>query len=340
LTVGDTVRLVRYNLAGNIPTPTIENDTEVWDDAAAVGSHSVALNSAGVIFTAASITAGVVQVRRFETNLAPGNVVGFTSGFSGDRVEHNSIAVDGSGNIVVVGGFSSLLSGRNHWRVKIPDTVTGAPLWQSSSSLDNSSTTYWHAVTTGANDEVFMAGDLLSTLLGGTNQVYTGQFTAAGVATWDDEFVEGQVPNDIGQAIALDSAGNIFVAGSVGKDSGGRNGVLLRYAAGGAPLLAKEYAGAAGLDDEILDIAVDTDGTIYAVGYENVTGQGENWWVRKITYDSLNNDFVNVWSRTHHGGFGNDRAISVAISGNNLVVAGYETNATAQTKLVLRIYEK
>ncbi len=341
LSVGDTARLVRYNLAG-----TFQDDVEISPDIVAVGngSHSVALDSAGVIFTACSIGAGTVQVRRFETDLSGANVAGFSSGANNDRVEHNSIAVDGSGFVIVVGGMNSLLSGRNHWRVKLPDTVdilNDPPAWQSSTSLDGSTTTtYWHAVTTDAGGDIFTTGDLSSGLLG-TIEVYTAHFNSAGAAQWADQLGDGETPSDLGHAIALDSAGNIYVAGSAGTDTDGKDGMLIRYTSGEVFSQEAEYIGPAGSDDEILDIAVDpADGSIYAVGYEGVAGQGENWWIRKYVYNAPFNEFNTVWTRTHHGGFGHDRAVSCAISGNNLVVAGYETNSTGETKLVLRVYEK
>jgi len=336
LSVGDTGRLVRYAIDGSK-----QDDVLISADLATVGSHAVALNSAGIIFTAASVNAGAVQVRRFEADLTPGNSAGFTSGFGGDRVEHNSIAVDSSGFVVVVGGMSAFAligQNQNHWRVKLPDTVSGSPIWQDSASQDSSNVTYWYAVTTDSSNEVFMTGDLHTTLLGGTDQVYTARFNSSGVGQWDDQYIEGDPPGDTGRAIALDGAGNIYVGGFVGTDSEGRDGVLLRYTPAGF-LTDEDFTGPG--NDEILDIAVDpADGSIYAVGYETVAGQGENFWVRKYVYVAASDEFNTVWTRTHHGGFGNDRAVSVALHQNTVVVAGFETNSGGQTKMVLRMYAK
>ena len=80
---------------------------------------------------------------------------------------------------------------------------------------------------------------------------------------------------------------------------------------------------------------MDADGSVYAVGYETVSGQGQNWWVRK--YDV---NLSPVWTRTHDGGVGDDCALSVAIHGDQVVVAGFETVSGGQTKLVLRVYAK
>jgi hypothetical protein len=335
LSVADTGRLVRYGLDG-----LIVGDIEISTDLATAGLHSVALNPAGVIFTSCSTGTGVVQVKRFSDTLALEATATFSSGSGSDRVEANSIAVDGSGNVLVVGGMTQIPSGRNHWRVKLPDTITGAPFWQSSAPLDSSTSTYWHAVTTGLGDDVYTAGDNLSNLFGGTIQAYSGRFNSGGTATWDHSHPEGQTPADVGRSIALDADFNYYVGGYAGKSVGGRNGLLIRYVAGGASYVSQEFTGLAGGDDEILDITVDPDGSIYAVGYENVAGQGENWWVRKMEFNPNLNQLIPVWARTHHGGFGNDRAVSVAIHGTRLVVAGYETDGSVQTKLVLRVYEK
>ena len=348
ISVGDTARLVRFDqTAARLPNnpPGVVNDVEISNDLATVGSHSVALNASGVVFTSASVGSGVIQVRRFEiSNLVAGGVAGFTSTFGSDRVEHNSIAVDGSGNVIVVGGFNSLLSGRNHWRVKIPDTVTGTPIWQSSTSLDASSTTYWHAVTTFGND-VYATGDLLSGLLGGTNQVYTSRFQPAAPrnSDADNAFPPGETGADVGHGIAIDAQGNIYVCGSAQTAAEAMNGILIRYQPGIMGGIKTDYAGVPGaaLNDEFLDVAVDdATGAIYVVGYETTAGaQGENMIVRK--YVAVNNSALNfVWEKKHHGGFGNDRAVSCAIFGNSLVVAGTEAANGGLTRFVLRIYEK
>jgi len=344
LSVGDTIRLARFDPAG-----VFVDDVEVSSDLATAGSHSVALNDSGVIFTAASIQAGVIQVRRFESDLTPGGLAGFTSTLGSDRVEHNSIAVDSSGFVIVVGGMNSLIQGRNHWRIKLPDTVSGTPVWQFSNPLDATNpTTYWHAVTThtvttGEDDDIFTTGDLNSGLLG-TLTVYTAGFDFDGDPLWDEAFDDGDAPSDVGHAIEVDASGDVYVGGMVGTDTNGKDGILRRYTSDdGTPTTNNSIILASVGDDEILDIAVEESGGtdyVYVVGYETVSGQGENMVVRKYRFDTTFNLFFPVWTRTHHGGFGNDRAVSCALSENNLVVAGYETDSGGLTKLVLRVYAK
>jgi len=239
--------------------------------------------------------------------------------------------------------MNTLIQGRNHWRIKLPDTVSGTPVWQFSNPLDATNpTTYWHAVTTGVDDDIFTTGDLNSGLLG-TLTVYTAGFHLDGDPWWDESDDDGDAPPDVGHAIEVDASGDVYVGGMVGTGTNGKDGILLRYTSDGAPTSNITTILASGGDDEILDIAAEESGGtdyVYIVGYETVSGQGENMVIRKYRFDTMFNQFFPVWARTYHGGFGNDRAVSCALSGNNLVVAGYETDSGGQTKLVLRVYAK
>jgi len=82
-------------------------------------------------------------------------------------------------------------------------------------------------------------------------------------------------------------------------------------------------------------VEVDTDGSVFVAGYETVAGQGENMWIRKYAPSG-----AVAWTRTYDGGFGNDRAVSLALSGSKVFVAGTRTNAAGQRKFMLRVYAK
>jgi hypothetical protein len=327
LTVRDTVRLVRYSLDGAY-VDGVQIDGGIKTS---VGSHSVALNSSGEIFTASTIYDGKVLVQQNHPDLSKGWNRTFASGKHSDRVEANGIAVDESGDVVIAGAMNSAL-GLNHWLAKV-DGGNGSVIFSYQPGGDPGET-YWHGVAAGPGNQIYTTGDQTSGLLG-VVQILTGRFSPAGAGQWEDSFGDSDAPDDVGQAIALDSAWNILMGGFMGTTTEGRNAVLVRYGAAGTLSQVTTYNGLANGDDEILDLAVDTDGSIYAVGYETVSGQGQNWWVRK--YDA---NFTPVWTRTHDGGFGDDRAISVAIHGDQLVVAGFQTVAGGQTKFVLRVYAK
>ncbi|HKS16599.1 MAG TPA: hypothetical protein VJU16_04750, partial [Planctomycetota bacterium] len=328
LTVANTVRLVRFNLDGSFA-----NDVQIATGiTATAGGHSVVLDASNVIYTATTISNGQVLVRQYAaSNLAQGWSTTFNSGLGSDRIESNGMAFDSTGSLVLAGGLNSL-TGINHWLARVTAS-NGGVQWSQSPGLDLTGPTYWRGVTVGAGSVIIAAGDITATLSSQT-QVQTAQYSSGGAALWENQFGLGVSPN-VGNAVAVDSSGNFFTAGFLSTTSEGRNSFLLRYGSNKVISGFDTYNGSANGNDEILDVATDTDGSVYVVGYETVTGQGENMWVRK--YDANLNE---VWTRTHDGGVGNDRAISCAIFGNQLVVAGFQTVTGGQTKLVLRVYAK
>jgi len=327
MTVNNDIRLVRYGLdAAFVDDVEVDRDVKTI-----VGTHSVAVRPDGEIYTASTIYDGKVLVRQFHSQLNSGWNRTFSSGKQEDRVEANGIALDESGNVVVAGGMNSA-QGLNHFLAKL-DGGNGSVIFDLRPGGDPGET-YWHGVTTGPGGLIYTTGDHTSGLLG-VVQILTGRFSPAGAGLWEDLFGDSDAPDDVGHAVALDSTGNLFMAGFMGTTPQGRNAALLRYGSSGVLGALTTFNGTANGNDEILDIAVDPDGSIYAVGYETVSGQGENIWVRK--YDA---NFNPVWTRTHDGGVGDDRAISVAIHGNQVVVAGYQTATGGLTKFVLRVYAK
>jgi hypothetical protein len=329
LTVDKSVKLARYSLDGAFQD----------DIGAGFGSHGdgrspapVALGKNGAIYTAATVSNGAVAVRKHQATLADEWIVGFSSGLGGDRVESNGLAVEANGDVFVAGGMNSVAGGLNHWMAKLSNA--GIVGFDKRPLLDSSATTCWRAVTTKGGNHVYATGDQASETLN-LLQVQTVRFGGTGVAQWDDQFGGEDGLPDAGNAIAPDEEENIFVGGVTGTPAHGRDAVLIKYGDSGVPLLLVTHNGVANGDDEILDFALDPDGSIYAVGYETVAGQGENMWIRK--YDA---NLAPIWTRTHHGGFGNDRAISVAIYGDQVVVAGFETVSSGKTKLALRVYAR
>ena len=328
LSVKDSAHLVRFGLnATQVDETQIEGSAELT-----YGSHCVALNSSGEIFTAACKADGKVIIKSFQPDLGSGWNRTIYSGKNFDRVEANGIAVDGNGDVVLAGAMNTSNQGLNHWLAKLSG-ATGSVIFDFRPGGDQADT-YWRGVTTGPGNQIYTTGNHTSGLFG-VVQILTGRFNSAGAGLWEDMFGDSDGPDDAGNAVALDAAGNLYMGGFVGTTAEGRNALLIKYASTGILSAFTTFNGAANGDEEILDIAVDTDGSIFAVGYETVAGQGKNIWVRK--YDS---DFIPVWTRTHDGGFGDDEAISVAIHGNQLVVAGYQTVTGGQTKLKLRVYAK
>lgn len=334
--------VVRYDSAGT-PSALTSVATLIT---ATEGSHSVAIDTPNsAVYVAATVADGNIGVEKYslamvDTTPAPGAFF-FGTSFSGpERVEANSIIVDGEGNVIIAGGVDSLTAGIDHWMMKVTSTGTQSWLVSPLAPGDNADS-WWRAVAADSSNSYFGAGDLTT---GGSLEVLTQRVLNGGGADWN-----ATIPNaaqiDRGNAVAVDlsaPANDVVVAGFQTVAGQGRNGVIQKYtnAGGGIAPFPITFNGAGNGDDEILDLAIDsTNGAIYAVGYETISGQGTNMWIRR--YDAAG---AVVWTRTHHhagnGDAGNDRAVSVALDGSHVVVVGDVTLAGGGKEIHVRRYVK
>jgi hypothetical protein len=322
------IRLVRFTAAGALfdVTDIVTGVTTM------TGSHAIAIDGAGSVYVTTTPADGNILTREYDATLAAQWTVGFDSGVGVDRVEANSIAVDGNGDVLVAGGQATLAAGIDHFLRKLNGT-NGSTAWTQLAPVDAAGTG-WSAVAVGAGNDIFSAGDLTSSASGSVED-FTRRTTTGNAVLWSEQVGDNVGPADRAHAVVVEPAGTILVGGSFGTAATGKDRMMLRYTvAGGLSLVVTDAVAAAG-DDEILDVAVDADGTIYATGYETVAGQGKNLWLRK--YDAAGNP---VWTRTYHGGAGDDRGVSVMISGSSVIVVGVETLSGGATEIHVRRYAK
>jgi hypothetical protein len=250
-----------------------------------------------------------------------------------ERVETNALAVNPIGELLVAGGRPGTIGGLSHWLRKVNE---GTEVW-STPTVASGTGNYFHGVATDSSGNVFAVGDV-NTAAG---DWHIQRFTSAGTPTPATARTEGGVGADRAVAAAVDAT-FLYVGGYFDRSAlaipEARNGLLFKYNAadltpvGGA--FPVEINGFDNADDEIMDIAFD-GGELFVVGYTtvNTPAQGQNWFVRKYTAAG-----ALVWERTYHHGFGNDRAISVAVNGNFIVVAGEVTISGGTTDLHVRKY--
>ncbi len=164
-----------------------------------------------------------------------------------------------------------------------------------------------------------------------STDVFLRKYDAAGNELWTREF--GTPGNDQSGGVAVDGAGNVYVAGRVGGalpgqtfQGGNIDAFLRKYDAAGNELWTREFGTAA---DESGGPAVDGAGNVYVVGTTSGTlpGQtsasGEDAFVRK--YDAAGNE---LWTRQ----FGAPGSFTVGLIraadfAGNVYVAGYTGGA-------------
>ncbi|MBA7519179.1 hypothetical protein ES705_11254 [subsurface metagenome] len=108
------------------------------------------------------------------------------------------------------------------------------------------------------------------------------------------------------------------------------------FGAEGDVLWTRTHNGPASWIDEGRGIAVDASGNVYVTGWESVTGELDNIWVRKY-----NSDGNEVWTRTHDGtDHGEDCGYGIAVDGSgNVYVTGYEEVTEESLNIWVRKYD-
>jgi hypothetical protein len=191
-----------------------------------------------------------------------------------------AVAVDGSGNIVVTGNFQGTVDfGGGPFTASTGAFIAkyspaGAHLWSRAAS--GSSMGRGIAVDAGGNVVVvgkFGSGaDLGGGPLPGVFQIFVAKYSSTGAHQWSKAL--GGSDNDIGEAVAVDRGGNVLLIGEMAgsgnygtgtlTSAGGRDVIVVKLSAAGAPVWTKRLGGAG--HDDGRAIAVDASDNVIVTG--------------------------------------------------------------------------
>jgi uncharacterized delta-60 repeat protein len=176
----------------------------------------------------------------------------------------NAIAIDASGNVYVT-GFSDN-AGFDYATVKY-DT-TGQQQWVGRYNGPANDDDEARAITVDGSGNVYVTGYSVGS---GTQEDYaTIKYNASGTEEWVARYDGPANLNDDAAAIAVDSLGNVYVAGwSVGLGTG-FDYATVKYDSSGAEQWVARYDGSASVDDQSYAVAVDSSGNVCVTGYSTV----------------------------------------------------------------------
>lgn len=145
----------------------------------------------------------------------------------------------------------------------------------------------------------------------------TVKYDYSGQEQWVRRLVDGQ--SQTAEALAVDTAGNIYVTGYQKQFSAGGDVVTVKYSPNGDSLWKQIYASPGG-NNQPNDITIDASGYIYITGASWVTAQ-QDFDLLLLKYDSNGNL---LWDRTLDNGDGQlDTGYELAIDPyGNAIVAG------------------
>ncbi|MEJ8801250.1 SBBP repeat-containing protein [Pontibacter sp. H249] len=291
---------------------------------------------------------------------------------SGLYATGRGIAVDGAGNIYVTGHFSgkmrigttSLSTSKEDVFIAKYDN-TGNVLWAKSAGgqVQGNNYGYGYGIAVDGAGNAYVTGSFIGAITFGStsytssssNNMFIAKYDTSGNVLWAKRGGgENIYSYSFGRGIAVDGAGNAYVAGEFGPifplgspvsfgaatllSSGGVDVFIAKYDASGNTLSAKNPT-SFGLNDQARSVAVDGSGNTYVTGYfqgtatfgtttlTNAREIGTDIFIAK--YDASGNV---LWAKSA-GGESSDYGNSIAVdgSGNAYVTGNFWGTATFGT---------
>jgi len=242
------------------------------------------------------------------------------------------IAVDGDGNVYVVGSDYVIGQNDNIWVRKYDSN--GYVVWTSTYNGADNGVDIGYGIAVDGSGNVYVTGR--EKVTGEGYNIWVRKYDSDGDEVWTKTYTSAGNENDYGYGIAVDGNGNVYVTGYEYVSGENSNIWVRKYDSDGDEVWTKTYNGSDNGNDKGYDIAVDGSGNVYVTGSETVTGEASNVWVRK--YDS---DGDVLWTRTYNGTDNDDDigyGIAVDESGNVYVV-GYEMTIAEAANIWARKYD-
>jgi hypothetical protein len=234
------------------------------------------------------------------------------SGVTSDDVA-TDIALDNNGNIFVT-GFTKGVGGTQDYEYgTVKYTASGILSWQRTYNLVAGSDDRAIAIATDANGNVCVTGYVFS---GSTDRDFlTIKYSNNGLPLWTNRYNGPANGSDVPNAIGIDQAGNVFVAGYSAGIGTAFDYATIKYSGSGVPLWTNRFGGPE--YDLATALAIDAQGNVYVTGFSYSSGSPD---YLTIAYSGATG--LGLWTNRYNGpdnssDFGN--AIALDKSGNVFV---------------------
>jgi uncharacterized delta-60 repeat protein len=226
----------------------------------------------------------------------------------------NSIAVDQRGNAYVAG--SSTGDGTESDFTIIKFSPDGIQEWVRCLNSPVNGSEHAYAITVDTEGCIYATG-----IASGHEElkyILTVKLSPSGEIIWVARYSQGWSTN-VGKAIAVDSDGNVYVAGNSPGFNDYYDLVTIKYNPFGQELWVARYDGPISGIDQVEGLVLDGNGSVYVTGYENGDGSSKDYVT--IKYDT---DGCEEWVAVYNGP-GNVQDIAYAITADdegNVYVTG------------------
>ncbi len=151
------------------------------------------------------------------------------------------------------------------------------------------------AVALDVQGNVYVTGYAKEAASGSYDYV-TLKYSPAGALLWRAVYEAGFGKDDLASALALDSAGNVYVTGNSGNAGGVEDYATVKYDSNGNQLWVARYDGGLNKVEKATGVAVDTNGNVFVTGY-GINAIGKNQYVT-IKYNGAGQG---VWTNVYNG---------------------------------------
>jgi len=242
------------------------------------------------------------------------------------------IVADANGNVFVTG---KSFNGTNYDMVTVEYNSSGIQQNIATYSGGNGDDVP-NAIAIDANANIFIAGQ--SAALNLFDDCATVKYNSSLTQTWAQTFNGTGNKNDRATAIALDGAGNVYIAGQSDSTTStllkNYDYITIKYNSSGLQQWAKTYNGQSNTNDIAAAIAIDAMGSVYVTGQsENGTNAFPNKDYATIKYDNNGNP---QWTSIYNGtGNGTDGANAMSIDNTgNIYLTGSAFSTLGQKDIV------
>jgi uncharacterized delta-60 repeat protein len=238
----------------------------------------------------------------------------WTNRYNGGYSRAAAVAVGANGRVFVT-GFS--FTENNDDYLTIAYTSGGTALWTNFyDGPDNSSDNAVALAVAGSSGNVYVTGYSYDQ---GAPDYATLAYSNSGVPLWTNRYNGPANGYDEARAIALDSGGNVVVAG-FSYSSTDNDFTTIKYSSTGVSLWTNHYDGPVNGDDRAQALAVDSSGNIFVTGFSG--GEDTEYDYATIKYSSAG---VPVWTNRYNGPSNyEDQAHAIAVDASgNVYVTGH-----------------
>jgi uncharacterized delta-60 repeat protein len=317
---------------------------KVWDGGSYDFSHGIAVDSSGNVFVTGWSDNGRDDDYLTIKYNSSGDTVWQKRYDNGNYDYSNGIALDSSGNVLVTG--TSWNGGETCDFLTIKYNSSGDTVWQK--RYDYGKYDRSHGIAVDSSGNVYVTGYCYS---GKSNDYYRTiiiKYNSSGDIVWDLAYDGGGL--DYSNGIAVDSSGNVYVAGHYFDGTDYIRLIMKLNSSGGG---ARQKLENGDNFDFRIGIAVDSLGNVYVTGYSGTTkynSNGDSVWQKAdnggdgIAVDSNDNVYVKSSIITKRNSSGdivwrevvNDFGHAIAVDSScNVYVAG-QTNQNSPDYLTTK----